>query len=71
MSYGEYMEWVKAKKVYEERIERALKSDNPIKALDRIKEDIREAFDLKDPSKSEILAFYKHVEHLMLEQEVA
>lgn len=71
MSYGEYMEWVKAKKVYEERIERALKSDNPIKALDRIKEDIKEAYDLTKPKYAEILKFYKHIEHLMLEQEVA
>ena len=71
MSHGEYMKWERAKRIYQERIDRALKSNNPIKSLDRIREDIMEAFDLMDPNNFEILTFYKHVEHLMLEQEVA
>ena len=71
MSFGNYMNWQRAKQIYQERIDRALKSNNPIKSLDRIREDIMEAFDLMDPDNIEILMFYKHVEHLMLEQEVA
>ncbi|MFD2637722.1 hypothetical protein [Piscibacillus salipiscarius] len=71
MSYGEYTDWVKAKEIYQERVKRAINSSNPIKSLDRIREDLQEAYDLTDYSNQQILEFYNNVKQLMLEQEVA
>ena len=71
MSYGEYTSWVKAKEVYQERVIRALNSSNPIKGLDRIREDLQDAYDLKDPKNKQVLDFYNHIKQLMRETEVA
>ncbi|MGP4073814.1 hypothetical protein ACTWQB_14820 [Piscibacillus sp. B03] len=64
MSYGELTKW-------EQRLQRALKSHNVLQALDNMRRDLQDAYDLQDPVNHRELQLYNRVKQLMLEQEVA
>jgi hypothetical protein len=64
MSYEVLTEW-------EQRLQRAMKSHNILQALDNMRRDLQEAYDLQDPDNHRELQLYNRVKQLMIEQEVA
>ncbi|PKR79208.1 hypothetical protein CEY16_05560 [Halalkalibacillus sediminis] len=71
MTHGEFVTLNKALEVYVDRFKRALKSNQPMRAMDLICSDMREAFDLKDPSNRELSKLHQAIQLEMSILEVA